>query len=356
MNVTFLIGNGFDLGIGLKTGYKDFLEYYLASKSININVNKFKEQIKRESIDLWADFEINFGRYIENFGNDNIHSYIEIYEDVLNEMNKYLKGENGRIYYNKINDNVDIFSNYFTLNNLTDIGLRPAKSYKFKNDTEYYYSRNVTHDFLVFNYTDALDRIIAKILEIKSGMLGRSETKGSWQNAHNVGNILHIHGKLDDYLILGVNDEKQLPFASVLPDEIRNRVIKPVKNVTIESRVEEEGTEIINRSNIICIYGMSIGETDAIWWERIGKWLESKEAKRIIYFVYNSSIDTKSVTAIDYLIDHENTYRTKLLKSLKISKNQWDSLGKKIEVIINSKFMQIPIVFNSNKAPMLMRQ
>ena len=356
MNVTFLIGNGFDLGIGLKTGYKDFLEYYLASESINIDVNKFKEQVKRESIDLWADFEVKFGKYIENFDNDNIHSYIEIYEDVLSEMNKYLKGENGRIDYAKINDNINVFSNYFILNNLTDIGLRPAKLYNFKKDTEYcLLPGDVTHDFLVFNYTDALDRIIRRILTTRGGLLGSSGIKGQWQNAHKVGNILHIHGKLDDYLILGVNDEKQLPFASVLTDDIRNRMIKPVKNITIGSRVEEEGTEIINSSNIICIYGMSIGETDAIWWERIGKWLESKEAKRIIYFVYNSSIDTKSVTAIDYLIGHENTYRTKLLKSLKISKNQWDLLGKKIEVIINSKFMQIPIVSNSNNAPMLMR-
>lgn len=29
MNVTFLIGNGFDINLGLKTSYKDFYEQYI---------------------------------------------------------------------------------------------------------------------------------------------------------------------------------------------------------------------------------------------------------------------------------------------------------------------------------------
>ena len=28
LNITFLIGNGFDIGLGLKTRYKDFYKYY----------------------------------------------------------------------------------------------------------------------------------------------------------------------------------------------------------------------------------------------------------------------------------------------------------------------------------------
>ena len=29
MNITFLMGNGFDVGLGLKTQYKDFYEYFI---------------------------------------------------------------------------------------------------------------------------------------------------------------------------------------------------------------------------------------------------------------------------------------------------------------------------------------
>lgn len=34
MNITFFIGNGFDINIGLKTKYSDFLYYYLDSKKL----------------------------------------------------------------------------------------------------------------------------------------------------------------------------------------------------------------------------------------------------------------------------------------------------------------------------------
>lgn len=37
MNVTFLLGNGFDLNLGLSTSYKDFYSYY-TKKEPNIGV------------------------------------------------------------------------------------------------------------------------------------------------------------------------------------------------------------------------------------------------------------------------------------------------------------------------------
>lgn len=37
MNITFFIGNGFDLNLGLKTRYKDFYKY-------------FKENVRRSNI------------------------------------------------------------------------------------------------------------------------------------------------------------------------------------------------------------------------------------------------------------------------------------------------------------------
>ena len=32
MNITFLIGNGFDLNLGLATAYSDFVKYYTQKK------------------------------------------------------------------------------------------------------------------------------------------------------------------------------------------------------------------------------------------------------------------------------------------------------------------------------------
>ena len=33
MNITYIIGNGFDINLGLKTSYRDFYEYILAQEN-----------------------------------------------------------------------------------------------------------------------------------------------------------------------------------------------------------------------------------------------------------------------------------------------------------------------------------
>lgn len=41
MKITFLIGNGFDINLGLKTKYKDFVNHY---KQINYEENTFIDE------------------------------------------------------------------------------------------------------------------------------------------------------------------------------------------------------------------------------------------------------------------------------------------------------------------------
>ena len=49
MNVTFLIGNGFDLGIGLKTAYSDFYDIYcMPHQGDSPAVVKFKSEIQSD--------------------------------------------------------------------------------------------------------------------------------------------------------------------------------------------------------------------------------------------------------------------------------------------------------------------
>ena len=68
MNITFLIGNGFDLNLGLNTGYKDFLKEYVRIKSNVYYLDKFKEDIL-ENFDTWASAEEAFGKYTGEYPN-----------------------------------------------------------------------------------------------------------------------------------------------------------------------------------------------------------------------------------------------------------------------------------------------
>ena len=61
MNITFMIGNGFDLHLGMKTRFTDMYEGYIQSPSEDIVIQRFKEDLKEsagERYEKWSDFEI----------------------------------------------------------------------------------------------------------------------------------------------------------------------------------------------------------------------------------------------------------------------------------------------------------
>ena len=66
MNITYIIGNGFDFNLGLKTSYKSFLDYYLKRDSGDRIIELFKDSIKQCN-DLWSDVEIALGQSTDLF-------------------------------------------------------------------------------------------------------------------------------------------------------------------------------------------------------------------------------------------------------------------------------------------------
>ena len=106
MNIVYLIGNGFDINIGLKTRYKDFYDYYLAldSSGDNEHVKKLKEHLKETlSTDdkYWSDLEIALGAYTTNFSsleelelaynniNDRFREFIQTIEEEKLDISKF---------------------------------------------------------------------------------------------------------------------------------------------------------------------------------------------------------------------------------------------------------------------------
>ena len=90
MNVAFLLGNGFDLQLGLKTRYENFYEYYSKRPSANELISHLKEHIndylegkKNRLPDVnWEDLEMALGKYTKE-----LKSYEEL-EDKIKEIFK----------------------------------------------------------------------------------------------------------------------------------------------------------------------------------------------------------------------------------------------------------------------------
>jgi len=62
MNITFLIGNGFDRNLGLKTTYSDFIKWYKKTPPKTDILKKFREYIN-DNEELWSAAEEELGKY-----------------------------------------------------------------------------------------------------------------------------------------------------------------------------------------------------------------------------------------------------------------------------------------------------
>ncbi len=65
MNIVYLIGNGFDLNLGMQTKYEHFYEYYLSNiqNGDSPHIKKLKNTIA-QSKQNWSDLEEALGKYL----------------------------------------------------------------------------------------------------------------------------------------------------------------------------------------------------------------------------------------------------------------------------------------------------
>ena len=98
MGVTFLIGNGFDLNLGMKTRYTDMYDSYIKSESKSTVIYKFKKDLQKEEhnhYQNWSDFEMGMAKYAKNFNNEN--ELIECVSDFKAFLESYLAQEERRL-------------------------------------------------------------------------------------------------------------------------------------------------------------------------------------------------------------------------------------------------------------------
>ena len=79
MNIAYLIGNGFDLNLGLKTKYMDFYKYYLEQESKNdITGMGYATSVLSDKQEIVYDQEIPLVIQIITSKNE-VHSYVVDY-------------------------------------------------------------------------------------------------------------------------------------------------------------------------------------------------------------------------------------------------------------------------------------
>lgn len=139
-----------------------------------------------------------------------------------------------------------------------------------------------TFNFISFNYTCCLDKCIDAVKSTPNSLASISG---------EIGELVHVHGYTDKDLIMGVNDASEIENETFSQDEtVLNELVKPRQNEIIKMNYDYRATQIINRSRIICVYGMSIGETDQKWWKLIMQWLQRDINNHLIVLRHRAPI------------------------------------------------------------------
>lgn len=313
--ITFLIGNGFDINLGLKTKYSDFYNEYLESnKDVdpNSNIGKFCEMIESD-YKTWSDFEGAFAQKIWGTKDD----VSDILYDFSTKFSEYLKKQTALCDYGD-KEIIGKFEKFLTSGHDT---LENADKQIITSKIEELWSESITVDFINFNYTDTL----YKLIKLRISNKGRKDLSvrdayragRTYKLSQNLGEILRIHGEIGGNIIIGVDSLQQLADEKLRDNNkiARYCVKKEINKDNGNAKFENKFTEMINRSSIIYAYGLSFGESDRSRWDIISKWLKTDKGHKLIVFKFNTGFER-----------FERAYMRRLLDAIDLAKDEYLSL------------------------------
>lgn len=341
MRILYLIGNGFDINVGLKTSYQEFLKFYLEQpipKELDYGRASYIKNLKQriqENIQLWSDFEIQFGKHMSNLGGMGSATYsIEEEFDIINDdirvkLSSYVAEEDKRIS----------FSGNAPQNFLTDIVIPEQHLRDFeKKDIDYKKNNSNTSnvvDIISFNYTRTIEKLLSNNSIVKS-------------NGFDIHEPAHVHGFYDNRMILGVNDISQIDNEKMRKNRYAiNSLVKSNCNRTYGVSHTNQCENLIEKAQLICCYGLSFGDTDKIWWKKICQELQNRQDLIVIIFWHVDQMKDYSNDGPKLEKERQQVI-TKFLKQGGLGESVFDSLSNRIYVSINAPIFKIHIDENES--------
>lgn len=319
--MTYMVGNGFDLGCGLKSRFDDTYKVYVEDRSNDSKtISNFKYNIKkhilfaaqnRTSQDInWSDFEMGMAKYAESLSSE--VEFVECVRDYSIFLTDYLQRQEETFYndYNKQGKDAQIAWN----THICDSVLLYYKGLN-NNDIEVLQNETTNHtsfsiNIINFNYTSTFETLLKNA--IVKQQIDRLPV--------NIDDTVHIHGNLQDSIVLGVDNMSQFGNLKYKLSEMGELCfIKPTLNNAFDKQRVTRANNIIQSSDLICVDGMSLGDSDLTWREAISSWLVDSERHHLIYYDFEL-MRKKGLTAFDMLMT-EKIKKAEFLKKLSITKD-----------------------------------
>lgn len=350
-NVTFMIGNGFDLNLELPTLYTDFYAYYISPENCqndSLLIQKMKSKILENNFENWSDLELTMGEYTSQLAN--FDECNQCFQDITLNLEEYLHKKCS------LTENLNV-------QRVREI----SKELPEKIAEAFYVNRNYHKMFdqvnkkqrytnirvINFNFTDHVNNLLCSYFDQFNHKFHGKNMSSVKSNTIKIGNeCFHtqIHGKLGRNTIIAVDHVDQLAIYKEgrISREEAELFTKKKLNAHAERYWNTEFCmEQLKNCDIIFIYGMSFGATDKIWWDAVMKCLESPNVNLVIddfckpktYSMRGSQQCYEDTQFQKFRLDS----RRNILKRLSPDKDVSDSINERIHIIQNSGiFSYIP--------------
>lgn len=261
INSTLIIGNGFDLNLGLETSYRDFLnsgEFQILLEKENVLAVHLN---KKSEIELWIDLELELIDFSMN-----LYDHKEVTTNFRREFQAVVK------QYTKYINNL----NYDNLNTNSD-AIKVIKDFLNNESTH-------NKKIINFNYSKSLEIVLKHI-----GL--------SYENIEKLENRAHGNAE-DKKIILGVHDNSN----------IREDHSFLLKSSFSHYTKSQEVFNAIEYSQNLSIFGYSMGLTDEMYFKEVfSKIPLSKGTFSLNLFAYNTEAYEEIIKRIRTLTNNRLT-------------------------------------------------
>lgn len=303
MRVLWLFGNGLDISLGLKTSYYDFYQFLLTSEvkglisENNIIYKQLKHDFEHNKQDLWSDYELRLGDFTNQISEEDITRFTDDKIEIDLLLIDYLKSEEQKLNIDK--DRIyEILTNSFS--EIANCSRRVDNDAVIQLLATSHYS-NFHFKAISFNYTKTDSLLWCENLkELKNF---RIKDYPSTSYSCLLDRPFYLHGTLDDgEMIIGVNDTSQIINSNLKDNEELGDVLIKTNLLNNAGQLHfEEFCNNVRNSDIICLYGLSVGKTDSCYWNFLKNRLVGTGAILIIYH-YRKDFKVNHITQKDRVI------------------------------------------------------
>lgn len=338
MNVTFLLGNGFDRALGLRTSYTHFYEEYCGLESGIEVIDKFRKTIDNdiknedEQIEkLWSDAELGLAKATADY---NLADFVTCYEDMHDRLTEYLERQDGKFPQTdeQFEEIVRLLSSHIVE---FQQDLKPTEQKLFVKIRDDDKLNDTLINVITLNYTSTCDKVHKALSQ---------KTLASWNTNRGVksikmGRLVHAHGYVDNFPILGVCNPDLVENKEYLnAPAFRALIIKQESINAVGQTWREDTYSVISNSNIICIFGASLGKSDSDYWEYISEWLNGAESRRLIIFKFDPKVRKTNISYYQQYVKQQEV-RDKFLDFTDYDAATRTKLCERIHVVINAPRM-----------------